>query len=76
MTTAWTNRNNADSGMWEIRGEGTGTVSVGGGSSSFCVGPMTNFIFWSPRILNFGTIIGGLDQWTNRTHGSGGWSVR
>lgn len=76
MTTAWTNRGNVDSAGWDNRRVTSGTVTVGGGSNSFSVGPLSNFIFWSPRFLNFGTVVGGLDAWSKRGRGNDSWSVR
>ncbi len=76
MTTAWTNRDNVDPSGWSNRGFTTGDSAVGGGTTSFRLGPLTNFVFWSPRFSNFGTVSSGLDQWQKRTHGNDGWSVR
>lgn len=61
---------------WNNRHVTTGNAIVGGGTRSFTVGPLSNFIFWSPRFLNFGTVVGGLDQWQKRTHGNDGWNIR
>ncbi len=61
---------------WNKRDLGTGNITIGGSSNSFHIGPLSNFIFWSPRFLNFGTVVGGLDVWNKRARGTDGWNRR
>ena len=44
--------------------------------SSFGVLAYNNFIFWVPRYNNYGTVVGGFNQWMSRDHGTTGWSTR
>lgn len=78
MPTSWNNRGNVDSGNWDTRAIAGQSVILGAGSSSgFTILEAVNpFVFYRPRYLRYGTIVGGRDQWNERSNSDSGWAER
>lgn len=78
MPTTWNNRGNVDNGDWDSRAIAGQSVIVGSGSAvSFVIlEAMNPIIVYRPRHLNYGSIVGGRDQWLERSNSDSGWGVR
>lgn len=78
MPTTWNNRSNVDGGNWDTRSIVGQSVILGAGSSSgFTILDAVNpFVFYRPRHLRYGTIVGGRDQWDERANSDTGWVLR
>jgi len=74
--TTWNVRSNVDPSGWSGRNPAGQSVILGGGTNSFGVLAYNNFIFWVPRYNNYGTVVGGFDQWMSRDNGTTWWSTR
>lgn len=78
MPTSWNNRSNVDSGSWDTRHTAGQSVILGAGSTSgfTILDAVNSFVFYRPRHLRYGTIVGGRDQWDERTNSDTGWVER